>query len=216
MLGSWLIPDSYTTYDETNRVFNFVLYRKFYPLPPGNYVHPTEDYGMRLGVNLRKLNESRAKLSDTAKENDGTQSKSVGHYISDSPLHFGPMSPSHSPSRGSTVEVASDDELFDDEESMTSAHRSRSLTLPSSSPISRRRPATDASKTVNRIGVSTQHDPAMESFTRLTSEPILISNGFSKHHLHSSGHTPFPLTDGALAEFAALSSTPQSSSSLIM
>jgi len=188
-------------------------FQKLFPLPPGQYARPSEDYGVRLGHNLRKLKEAQVTPIEPAHSGEKNQSKSVGYHLEESPLDQVPQSPRRTPSRRSSVE----DDLNNDYEDGDSlrGHRSRSLTLPSSSPIvnKRRHNNTSTFELAESdfsgswvVNTDTHH-------LRQASHPIQIS-GPSKSHLKDSGH--YPLTEGALFEYAALSSTPASVSGFMI
>lgn len=163
-----------------------------------------DDYGVRLSMNLKKMRETSPLGGGAERMGNHTQSASVGTHLTTSPLEMEPR----------THIGASDEEgLSSDSEDVhfhdavngraTQCSRSRSLTLPPSAPLLRKSPQKP------ELAGNPPSSAPNSSPTRMTSDPIQISQTH-KNRLSNSGYAPLPLTDGALAEYAALSSTPLS------
>jgi len=155
-------------------------------------------------MNLKKLRESSSIGVNLDRMSTSTQSQSVGTHLTSSPLDAVPRT---SGTNSDEEAFVSDSEEVDFHDSLSNrsgySSRSRSLTLPPSAPVVRK----PQSRLESPGGVAVSKPNTSPS--RVTSEPIQISQP-PKNRLNSSGHVPFPLTDGALAEYAALSCTPQS------
>jgi hypothetical protein len=155
-------------------------------------------------MNLKKLRESKSIAADLGHAGQYAQSKSAGEFLGDSPLDVISRNEAGSPTSDSSSVSDNESDLFDSS-SMHSprALRSRSLTLPFKSPQPSFLEGVDDNDEVNDF------DPLNDSPSRMTSHPIRIVS-YSKPRSHGAHQSNFPLTDGAMAEFAALSSTPLS------
>jgi hypothetical protein len=186
------------------------LFQKWVPLPPGPQATAEKDYGVRLSVNLKKLRESASVAADLGSSALNAQSKSVGGFLTESPLDMaersGPPSPASDSPRNSLEES--------DSTASTPPHsphvpRSRSLTLPVKSQLHNSESDSDVQ------GSTVANSSFRESPPRIVSHPIKITSA-SKAKLRGPNYPEYPLTDGAMAEFAALSSTPLQGSDFIL
>lgn len=161
-------------------------------------------------MNLKKLRDSSSISSELNHAGYSTMSKSVGGFLIESPLDYAPQSGDSSPQSNS--QVNSDCESDYDEPCPSHASkipRSRSLTLPFKIQASS---APDNMEGNAAITGSFSH---RDSPSRLTSNPITITSP-PKPRARKYQYSDFPMTDGALAEFAALSSTPLSGSEYLV
>lgn len=199
--------------------------RQNYPLPPGNYVAASDDYGIRLGQNLKRLRESSTNPQETPAKSASTQSKSVGGFLRESPLDNIPRRHTPAPQPPPQIE----DEAPEPRPVRTplskiragNTHRSRSLTLPPK--------ASNDGKELNDEDEEDLASPWVDDsepnsyaspfygnhIARPSSNPIHIEASPSRSHRRES-ESHFPLTDGAMAEFAALSSTPMSNPGVLI
>lgn len=186
---------------------------------------PSDDYGMRLGQNWQRFRESSPVLHESPPKSVSTQSKSVGGFLRESPLDTAPR----------RVPVVPHVESFlDDEPSelpparspiaklrTPNGHRSRSLTLPPKAPSHE-----DASEDVDDPLLSTvafEDDDSPYSalpsggihIPRPSSNPIHIGPAATRAQRRDSD-ARFPMTDGAMAEYAALASTPASNPGILI
>lgn len=209
----------------TNTHFSSYLIRKFYPLPPGNYVPPSDDYGMRLGQNWQRFRQSSPVLHESPPKSTSAQSKSVGGFLRESPLDNAPRRIPVMPH----VESFLDDEPSEAPPARSpvaklrtpSGHRSRSLTLPPKATTHE-----DASEDVDDSELSTvafddDESPysalpsGAVSIPRPSSNPIHIGTATTRSQRRESDAS-FPMTDGAMAEYAALASTPASNPGILI
>lgn len=197
-----------------------MVIRQYYPLPPGNYVSGPDDYGVRLSANLRRLRESgmHHELPYTGAT---TQSMSVGGFLRDSPLDAAPRRSPHGTRELDEVEPLSHPATARLRSPSGSIHRSRSLTLPPKSSKNARDFASDDYEDGYEQEDEEEREkplvsPANDSqLLRPASNPIHIGTSLPRSALRDSGPV-FPMTDGAIAEFAALASTPVSNPSLFV
>lgn len=161
-------------------------------------------------MNLKRLRDSSSVSSELNHAGYSTISKSVGGYLIESPLDYVPESGDSSPQSESQLNSDCESDLDDPCPSHPSKiPRSRSLTLPFKVQASS---APDDMEGNAAIAGSFSY---RDSPSRLTSNPITITSP-PKPKARKYRYADFPMTDGALAEFAALSSTPLSGSEYLV
>lgn len=143
-------------------------------------------------------------------------------------MHVSPLDYSGFPRTPSSTRPLDDQDEPDDalsssvQSSPPNSHRSRSLTLPPKSPAIRRTRHDGIAGShrgsfgndLRSAGSAAELQEEEEISPRLISHPVQIPTG-SRAHQPGTGRT-YPLTDGALAEFASLATTPQFNSTYLM
>lgn len=153
------------------------------------------------------------------------QSKSVGGFLRESPLDNVPRRPQPTPQK----EIH-----FEPEPSVVpparsplaklrtpNAHRSRSLTLPPKAPKIEGIEDEDLDDDLSTVAFDADDTPLPTSparpihIVRPSSNPIHIGSALPRSSRRESD-SMFPMTDGAMAEYAALASTPASNPGLLI
>jgi len=159
-------------------------------------------------MNLKKLRESRVK---TGHHGPPLQSVSAGGVVEDSILDSRAGISMNSQNNFDDFSSDEDAILLSEAPKHKRRPRNGSYSIPIKSASGQQIRSAAGEEDNGDYDVLLAHQST--SPTRMSSNPIQIENS-GRPHLRDSGHIPFPLTDGALAEYSALSSTPLSNSSV--